>query len=53
MEHLEWNRYHGDHNIPAMLKFVEPLHKELEKGASTAKEDSFQVPVFSLLTVCQ
>ncbi|CAM9429783.1 unnamed protein product, partial [Ectocarpus sp. 8 AP-2014] len=34
--------YHGDHNIPAMLKFVEPLHKELEKGASTAKEDSFQ-----------
>lgn len=36
-------RYHGDNNIPAMMAIVVPLHEELERGDSTAKEQSFQV----------
>lgn len=36
-------RYHGDSNIPAMMAIVVPLHEELERGAITAKEQTFQV----------
>lgn len=34
-------RYHGDNDIRAMLDIVVPLHEQLEKGASTAKEEQF------------
>lgn len=35
-------RYHGDSNVPGMMDIVIPLHEELERGASTAREESFQ-----------
>lgn len=35
--------YHGDNNVPGMMDIVIPLHEELERGASTAKEEEFQV----------
>lgn len=42
--------YFGEHNIPGMLKVLEPLHAMLEEGPETIKETAFiQVFCFHLL----
>eukprot|EP00731_Ephydatia_muelleri_P014310 Em0008g30a len=33
--------YFGEHNIPGMLKVLEPLHLRMDKGPETLKESSF------------
>lgn len=35
-------RYHGDGNVPGMMDVVVPLHEELERGANTENEETFQ-----------